>query len=100
MPRISTHVLDTSRGKPAAGIGVELHKGTELIVSTETNTDGRTGNPLLEKPVLETGEYAITFHTNGFFGDITIRFQVTNGEQSYHIPLLLSPYGYTTYRGS
>ena len=100
MPRISTHILDTSRGKPGAGIAVELHKGQEVIASARTNPDGRTDQPLLEKDTLDPGEYTLIFHTGGFFGPIVIRFQLTNGAENYHIPLLLSPFGYTTYRGS
>lgn len=100
MPRISTHILDTSRGKPGAGITVELYKGPDLISSARTNPDGRTDPPLLEKDLLDPGEYALIFHTGGFFGTITIRFQVTDSAENYHIPLLLSPFGYTTYRGS
>lgn len=101
MARISTHVLDTALGKPAGGIPVELKLLGELQGSATTNTDGRTDAPLLAADRLVTGWYKLIFHTgNPFYGDITIRFNVTEPEGNYHIPLLLSPYGYSTYRGS
>src|SRR5947209_1029487 len=100
MARISTHILDTSRGRPGANIAVELHKGGDLIAATRTNQDGRTDRPLLERDDLDTGEYTLTFRTETFFGVIAISFMVADGRESYHIPLLLAPFGYSTYRGS
>jgi 5-hydroxyisourate hydrolase len=113
MPRISTHVLDTSRGKPAQGLKIDLHFGAKLVNSAVTNIDGRTDQPLVSADRLETGVYELTFHAGDYFrsagveladppflGDIVIRFGVADPTANYHVPLLLSPYGYSTYRGS
>jgi 5-hydroxyisourate hydrolase len=117
MGRLSTHVLDTARGVPAQGIPVSLHRrrGDERIpVSTAvTNADGRTDAPLLSGDEIPAGIYELTFHAEEylaqsagaqtsppFLGDIVIRFGIADGAASYHVPLLLSPYGYSTYRGS
>jgi 5-hydroxyisourate hydrolase len=100
MARISTHVLDIAKGKPAAGVAVELWFGGAVIASAVTNADGRTDAPLLSGEQVEPGGYELVFHTAGFFQDITIRFQVTDAAGNYHVPLLLAPYGYSTYRGS
>lgn len=62
--------------------------------------NGRTDKPLLEQPIIDPGEYTLVFHTGGFFPSVTITFLVKNGYENYHVPLLLSPYGYSTYRGS
>jgi 5-hydroxyisourate hydrolase len=103
MPKISTHVLDTANGRPAAGIAIELRRDGCILASASTNTDGRTGKPLFEADAIEPGVYEMKFGVSGispFYGVITVRFVVQNGNESYHIPLLLSPYGYSTYRGS
>lgn len=117
MARISTHVLDTSRGGPAQGIAVELHfvKGAErrLIAATTTNADGRTDAPLASGGRLETGVYELSFHAADyfhrvgvalphppFFGVIVVRIGVADPEDDYHVPLLLSPFAYSTYRGT
>lgn len=100
MARISTHVLDTSRGKPAEGIRIDLLRSGEVIATAVTNHDGRTDKPLIEQPLIESGEYTLRFHTEGFFPNVAIAFVVKNGYENYHIPLLLSPFGYSTYRGS
>jgi 5-hydroxyisourate hydrolase len=100
MARISTHVLDIAKGKPAAGVAVELWFGGAAIATAVTNADGRTEAPLLSGDQVEPGAYELLFHTTGFFQDITIRFQVTDAAGNYHVPLLLAPYGYSTYRGS
>ena len=117
MARISTHVLDTSRGVPARGVGIELHRieGDERwpVSSALTNADGRTDVPLMSGDRLDTGIYELTFHVGDYFarggvkitdppflGDIVIRFGVADAAGNYHVPLLLSPYGYSTYRGS
>ena len=113
MPRISTHVLDTSRGKPAEGLAIDLHFGGERIKSVVTNMDGRTEEPLLSSDRLETGVYELIFHAGDYFrnigaaittppflDEVVIRFGVADPQANYHVPLLLSPYGYSTYRGS
>jgi 5-hydroxyisourate hydrolase len=113
MARISTHVLDTSRGEPARGLAIDLHFGAKLLESAVTNTDGRTDQPLFTVDRLETGVYELTFHAGDYFrragiqfsdppflSDVVIRFGVADPSGNYHVPLLLSPYSYTTYRGS
>jgi 5-hydroxyisourate hydrolase len=116
MARLSTHVLDTSTGTPAAGIRIDLHTcgpGRVLCTTTQTNDDGRTVAPLLSGPTLETGVYELTFHAGDYFrarnlpitdppflDQIVIRFGISDAHGNYHVPLLLSPYGYSTYRGS
>ncbi len=105
MARISTHVLDIARGKPAAGVAVALYKGPELVRSTNTNTDGRT--ELFQGDDIAVGEYELRFQAGDYLGAepafydvITIRFHVADPVANYHVPLLLAPYGYSTYRGS
>ena len=117
MARISTHVLDTSRGAPAQGIAVELHlvKGAErrLMAAVTTNADGRTDAPLVSADALETGVYELSFHAADYFhrlgvtlpnppflGVIVIRIGIADPSGNYHVPLLLSPFAYSTYRGS
>ncbi|MEQ1756972.1 MAG: hydroxyisourate hydrolase [Vicinamibacterales bacterium] len=117
MARLSTHVLDTSRGIPARGVSITLHhlRGDhrELVASASTNTDGRTDHPLIDAERLETGIYELVFRAGDYFRaagqtmttppfleDIVVRFGVSDAEGTYHVPLLLSPYGYSTYRGS
>jgi len=117
MARLSTHVLDTSRGAPAAGIELELHLLGEgdrwLVTTTVTNDDGRTDAPLVTGDRIEPGTYELRFHTGAYFRRIgtpltnppfldiiVIRFGVSDPQGHYHVPLLLSPYGYSTYRGS
>ena len=117
MARISTHVLDTTLGAPAHGIAVELHfiKGAErsLIAAVTTNRDGRTDSPLLSSESIATGVYELSFHAADyfhrigtdlpqppFFGVIVVRIGVANPTGDYHVPLLLSPFAYSTYRGS
>ena len=114
MSRISTHVLDTARGKPASGVPVRLERkdgsGNWLGVGLgQTDQDGRCNQLLPEGELLREGSYRLTFDTASYFGAlkqnglypvVEITFQVRNGESHFHIPLLLSPNGYTTYRGS
>lgn len=109
MARISTHVLDVALGRPAAGIPVELHRGLVLKAETRTNADGRTDSPLVSLQTLEAGDYDLTFHVGDYFRAqgikafyevITIGFLVEDGNANYHVPLLLAPHGYSTYRGS
>jgi 5-hydroxyisourate hydrolase len=108
--RLSTHVLDTARGTPASGIGIALYALTDsrtLLAEAITNTDGRTDAPLAT--ALPPGTYELVFAVAAYFaaaanpafyGDIPIRFTLTGDANHYHVPLLLSPWGYTTYRGS
>jgi len=117
MAHLSTHVLDISRGAPAAGIPVELHfldgEQRRLLARAVTNADGRTDAPLLSGERLEVGVYELAFRTREylassgavltdppFLGDIVIRVGIAEPTGHYHVPLLLSPYGYSVYRGS
>jgi 5-hydroxyisourate hydrolase len=113
MARISTHVLDTSRGTPAHDVVIDLRFCAKLIKSAVTNVDGRTDEPLVSADRLETGVYELTFHAGDYFRSmgialadppfldhVVIRFGVADPAANYHVPLLLSPYGYSTYRGS
>ena len=116
MAHLSTHVLDTSRGVPADGAAIDLHRVTAgarvHVTSTSTGLDGRTAAPLLAD-TSDTGEYELTFHvaeyfsrqgvaltTPPFLGAITVRVGIADPRGRYHVPLLVSPYGYSTYRGS
>ena len=107
MSGISTHVLDTGLGRPAAGVAVRLEFRTigewVLMATTTTDEDGRVAE-LLAGP-LDIGEYRIGFDIAGyrdgaFFPEVLITFRVTTIDEHHHVPLLLSPFGYTTYRGS
>lgn len=116
MGALTTHVLDTSAGKPGAGMRVELYRagpGRQHVLTTNTNADGRCAQPLLQGDALEAGEYELVFHAGEYFsrqgialpeppflGQVVIRFGVADVAQHYHVPLLLSPWGYSTYRGS
>lgn len=101
MAGITTHVLDTALGKPAAGLRITLVRGDAVLFDGVTDGDGRAR--LLASS--EAGLYALTFDTgaynpDGFFPSVTIEFRITAPEQHHHVPLLLSPFGYSTYRGS
>lgn len=107
---LTTHVLDTARGKPAAGMKVDLWKiegeTRRHVRMMVTNKDGRTDRPILPESEFEPGLYELSFHVgdwarNGdtFFDLLPIRFMMTEPTH-YHVPLLVSPYGYSTYRGS
>jgi 5-hydroxyisourate hydrolase len=111
--KLSTHVLDISVGRPGAGISVQLWRldgdARKLVRSTITNLDGRTNTPLLDPDEMVAGEYELVFQVGGYFErtgretflqDIPIRFRITQPEESYHVPLLVSPWAYSTYRGS
>lgn len=112
---LSTHVLDTARGRPAAGVRVDLFScGAERQKLTEavTNADGRTDAPLIERGTLTAGTYELVFHVAPYFQDfaaaanppfldiVTIRFTVSDAAQHYHVPLVVTPWSYSTYRGS
>ncbi|MFC9896784.1 hydroxyisourate hydrolase [Nocardia sp. NPDC127579] len=105
MSTLSTHVLDAVRGVPAAGIAVALYDGAEQLAAAVTDTDGRIG---ALGPALGPGTYRLVFDTGGYFAaqgvqtfypEVVLAFAVT-GERHYHVPLLLSPFAYSTYRGS
>jgi 5-hydroxyisourate hydrolase len=115
--RLSTHVLDLSRGCPAAGVRIELFRidgdRRDLVRTATTNGDGRTPEPLIEADSLPRGTFELVFHASAYFRDlklamadppfvdqVAIRFGIDPAGGSYHVPLLLSQYGYTTYRGS
>jgi 5-hydroxyisourate hydrolase len=117
MARLSTHVLDTSRGVPAAGVRIELHAvsgdARRPVTAAMTNADGRTDAPLLSGERLETGVYELTFHAGDYFrrvgiglsdppflDQVVIRLGIAEASGNYHVPLLVAPYGYSTYRGS
>lgn len=98
---ITTHVLDTAKGRPAAGMHVVLYRDDHVVFDGVTDDDGRAR--LIEHA--QPGTYRLTFDTGtynpgGFFPEATIVFRIDNAEQHYHVPLLLSPFGYSTYRGS
>lgn len=104
---ITSHVLDTSRGRPAAGISLALEKkdGTQWkpLGKGKTNEDGRVEDLLPASHILEKGTYRLTFVTQGFssfYPEVAVMFEIAETDSHYHIPLLLSPHGYTTYRGS
>jgi 5-hydroxyisourate hydrolase len=128
--RLTTHVLDTAHGTPAAGMRVDLYRiiiaatgdstvsaaeedGREKVASAITNRDGRTDRPLLDDGALTPGDYELVFAVGAYFaahgaatagipflGDVPVRFRVANSDAHYHVPLLASPWSYTTYRGS
>ena len=117
MACLSTHVLDTSRGAPASGVRIDVHfirdGARRLLASTTTNADGRTDAPLLAGDRLETGVYELTFHAGEYFrrigialadppflDQVVIRVGIAEAAGAYHVPLLIAPYGYSTYRGS
>jgi 5-hydroxyisourate hydrolase len=108
---LTTHVLDTANGRPAAGLEIELFRieGDErsALKTVRTNDDGRTDEPLLKE--IERGVYEIFFHVGEYFGEggeppfldrVPIRFGISDPEAHYHVPLLASPWSYSTYRGS
>ena len=118
MGKLTTHVLDTARGKPAAGVVIALYRlqgqTRDLIGQTTTNQDGRTEAPMLQGDDLTTGQYELVFHAGDylrqsgqagadavlFLDDIPIRFGISDASAHYHVPLLISPFAYSTYRGS
>lgn len=104
MGRLTTHVLDTGAGRPAAGIAIEVHRDGELVTRAVTDDDGRTAAPLVDG-VLEPGAYEIVFDvsahfTRSFYDRIPVRVVIDDPDGHYHVPLLVSPWSYSTYRGS
>ena len=119
MGKLSTHVLDTTRGKPGSGIAVAVFKVNDdhrqLVKRVKTNSDGRCDEPLLEGDALKAGVYELVFSTGPYFSalesnasnsgirfldDVVIRFGVPVADEHYHVPLLITPFSYSTYRGS
>lgn len=114
---LTTHVLDLARGCPAADVRVELWRldassGRELLAATRTNADGRTDEPLLAGADFTAGGYELLFDVGEYFarqgtttapaflGQVPVRFSVADPATHYHVPLLVTPWGYSTYRGS
>ncbi len=110
MGRLTTHVLDTAQGRPAAAVKIELFflQGSQFehLKTVNTNGDGRTDAPLLEGEKFRGGTYQLVFHVGtyfngqGFLDTVPIRFRIADATAHYHVPLLCSPWGYTTYRGN
>lgn len=113
--KLSTHVLDLAAGRPAAGMRVELRRlapRPAALGTTVTNADGRTDAPLLGPQEMAAGTYEITFHVGDYFASegvsapapfldvVPVRFGITDASASYHVPLLVTPWAYSTYRGS
>ncbi|MFJ9289146.1 hydroxyisourate hydrolase [Bacillus halotolerans] len=117
MGKLTTHILDLTCGKPAANVKIKLKRLNEgeslpLVKEAFTNKDGRVDAPLLAGEELKSGEYVMEFHAGDYFAGkkantaepfltiVTVRFHLSDPEADYHIPLLLSPFGYQVYRGS
>jgi len=117
MGRLTTHVLDTARGSPASDLSIDLFRldgdVPVLMKTTKTNDDGRCDAPLLDGDALQKGQYQLLFKVAAylrrsgddlpeipFLDDVVINFGINDPTQHYHVPLLLSAYGYSTYRGS
>ena len=116
MSRLTTHVLDTASGIPACGIRVSVYSVSKnqrsLIKDVTTNADGRCDAPLLEGALFKAGTYELVFYVGDYFSkkstnaspafldEIPVRFSVTDAAAHYHVPLLVSPWAYSTYRGS
>lgn len=113
--RLTTHVLDTANGLPARAMTIELYRiegeTATLLKSSVTNDDGRCDGPLLEGEALTEGAYRLRFHVGDYFSRISgmpvwfldvvgVDFRVADAGSHYHVPLLVSPFGYSTYRGS
>ena len=110
---LTTHVLDTARGMPAKGMRLDLFRIEDdqrvHLAAVQTNADGRTDTPILPVGQFAVGVYELVFQVGGYFdsdaapaflGDVPIRFGISDPAAHYHVPLLVSPFGYSTYRGS
>lgn len=113
---LTTHILDTARGCPAEGVSIDLYrlegKSRSHMASTVTNDDGRTDQPLIAKGKLACGTYELVFHIGGYFSGyapdsdypfvdiVPVRFGIDDDASHYHVPLLASPFSFSTYRGS
>jgi 5-hydroxyisourate hydrolase len=106
MSGLTTHVLDTARGIPAVGMKIELWSSGKLLKTVSTNADGRTDSPLLSGQELSGGNYELIFYVGDYFGEprfldrVPVRFTIDDAKAKYHVPLLVSPWAYSTYRGS
>lgn len=117
MGRLTTHVLDTAHGAPGAGMRIDVYQvgasERRHLKSFATNVDGRADGPVLEGDDFTTGQYEMVFHAGAYFrgrgvdlpdpaflDDVVVRFGVASPGEHYHVPLLVSPYSYSTYRGS
>jgi 5-hydroxyisourate hydrolase len=121
MGKLTTHVLDTAHGRPGANLKIELfalngdasNESRRALKTIQTNHDGRADAPLLEGADFETGEYELVFHAGDYFASIgvkvpeprfvdrvVLRFGIADKDAHYHVPLLVSPWAYSTYRGS
>jgi 5-hydroxyisourate hydrolase len=117
MGRLTTHVLDTARGRPAAGLRIELYSlegdSRRLLTDIRTNSEGRADGALLEGAAFRPGRYELVFHAGDYFrgsgtaiaspaflDEVPVRFGIAENDAHYHVPLLLTPWSYATYRGS
>jgi hydroxyisourate hydrolase len=118
MAGVTTHILDVSIGRPAQGVRVELYdlgggSGRTLVADVTTNADGRTDKPLISADAARAGQFELVFHVGDYFRSqgvqlpnppfldiVPIRFGVADPQAHYHVPLLVSPWSYSTYRGS
>jgi 5-hydroxyisourate hydrolase len=116
MATLTTHVLNIASGTPAAGMHVELRsliEGSAAPIAAQTNAEGRCASPLLEGAAFRVGRYSLTFHVAAYFrslglalaeppflDEVVIAFGIADSGQNYHVPLLVSPWSYSTYRGS
>lgn len=116
MGRLTTHILDTARGCPAAGVDVALYAvdgERQLLKQDKTNADGRLDTPILDADEFKAGVYELVFHAGAYFrsckldlpdppfvDEVVIRFGIADADSHYHVPLLVSPWSYSTYRGS
>jgi 5-hydroxyisourate hydrolase len=110
MGKLTTHVLDTAQGRPGAGMKIVLSvfegEAWKRLKTVNTNKDGRTDQPLAEGAAFVPGQYRLQFHVGDYFGKkdfldvVPVRFNVADAGAHYHVPLLCTPWSYTTYRGS
>jgi hydroxyisourate hydrolase len=108
MSGLTTHVLDTMRGVPAAGMKIELWSldQSKMLKTVQTNSDGRVDEPLLTGEQMKAGSYELIFFVGDYFGErrfldrVPVRFAISDAAAKYHVPLLVSPWAYSTYHGS
>lgn len=117
MGKLSTHVLDTTQGRPASSVRVDLYEidndQRTLIKTTQTNSDGRCDEPLLQGDAMRTGVFELVFHAGDYFAasgvalpsprfvdQVGIRFGIADANANYHVPLVVTPWSWSTYRGS